>query len=90
MFNLYTHLYNPRVGPLNDPIERKLHAKLDAGKRKAAKSTEESSPYARGRDDSKADNEDEDDENLDSRTSAFAKKRVMPLTSPLQTKKKQK
>ncbi|CAL5340326.1 unnamed protein product [Camellia sinensis] len=71
------------VGPLNDPVERKLHAKLDVGKRKAAKSREEF------KHDSKEEDND-DEENLESRTNLFAKKRVVPLASSLEAKKKQK
>jgi len=77
-----------RVGPLNDPVDRKLHAKLEAGKRKASQRMEESSPSTRGHDGNE--DEDDDDENLDSRTNLFAKKRVVPLTSSSQAKKKQK
>ncbi|XP_058222128.1 uncharacterized protein LOC131332085 isoform X2 [Rhododendron vialii] len=77
------------VGPLNDPVDRRLHAKLEAGKRKASqRMEEESSPSVRGGHNVK-DDEDYDDD-LDSRTNLFAKKRVMPLTSSLQEKKKQK
>ncbi|KAK4839740.1 hypothetical protein QYF36_024546 [Acer negundo] len=72
-----------RVGPSNDPVERKLQGKLNAGKRNAAKSIKESTPPAN--DD---DNEDEDDD-LESRSSAFAKKRGPPVSS-LQSTKKQK
>uniref|UniRef100_A0A5B7BQJ1 Uncharacterized protein n=1 Tax=Davidia involucrata TaxID=16924 RepID=A0A5B7BQJ1_DAVIN len=75
-----------KVGSSNDPVERKLHAKLDIGKRKAAKSTEESTPSARD----VCDDKDDSEEDLDSRTNAFAKKRVVPLTSSLQAKKKKK
>lgn len=78
-----------RVGPLNDPVDRRLHAKLEAGKRKASqRMEEESSPSVRGGHNVKDDEDDDDD--LDSRTNLFAKKRVMPLTSSLQAKKKQK
>lgn len=77
-----------RVGPLNDPVDRKLHAKLEAGKRKASQRMEESSPSTRGHNGNG--DEDDDDENLDSRTNLFAKKRVTPLTSSSQAKKKQK
>jgi len=77
-----------RVGPLNDPVDRKLHAKLEAGKRKASQRMEESSPSTRGHDGNE--DEDDDDENLDSRTNLFSKKRVVPLTSSSQAKKKQK
>ncbi|KAE7999505.1 hypothetical protein FH972_003925 [Carpinus fangiana] len=59
-----------KVGPSNDPIERKLLAKLKVGKRKATKSAEVSIPF--GRDGS--DTEDEDD--LESRTRAFDKKKI--------------
>ncbi|GFZ21025.1 hypothetical protein Acr_29g0001870 [Actinidia rufa] len=74
-----------KVGPLNDPVERKLYAKLDIGKRKAAKNKEESSPFARESHDVK---DDEDEDNNESRTNLFVKKRVVPLTSCLQSKKK--
>lgn len=77
-----------RVGPLNDPVDRKLHAKLEAGKRKASQRMEESSPSTRGHNGNE--DEDDDDENLDSRTNLFAKKRVVPLTSSSQAKKKLK
>ncbi|KDP38839.1 hypothetical protein JCGZ_04996 [Jatropha curcas] len=78
-----------RVGPLNDPVERKLHAKLEAGKRKAAKSIEESLPTKNeGRNSN--DNDDDSDGELESRNSAFAKKRAGPPTPSLQLKKKQK
>ncbi|PSS11707.1 Endochitinase [Actinidia chinensis var. chinensis] len=79
----------PKVGPLNDPVERKLYAKLDVGKRKAAKNKEESSPSARERHDVKEDEDEDEDEN-ESRTNLFVKKRVVPLTSSLQAKKKKK
>ena len=80
-----------KVGPLNDPVERKLYAKLDVGKRKAAKNKEESSPSARERHDVKHDeDEDEDEDEIESRTNLFVKKRVVPLTSSLQAKKKKK
>ncbi|GFZ21028.1 hypothetical protein Acr_29g0001900 [Actinidia rufa] len=82
----------PKVGPLNDPVERKLYAKLDVGKRKAAKNKEESSPSARERHDVKDDEDDEneDEDKNESRTNLFVKKRVVPLTSSLQAKKKKK
>ncbi|XP_062154974.1 uncharacterized protein LOC133863023 [Alnus glutinosa] len=56
--------------PLNDPLERKLHAKLNIGKRKATKSAEVSIPFAGDG----SDNEDEED--LDSRTRAFDNKKI--------------
>ncbi|KAM0996917.1 hypothetical protein ACFX2C_006864 [Malus domestica] len=51
----------------NYPLERKLHYKLDAARRNAAKIAEESTLAAK------------DDEEEDSRTSAFAKKRPATL-----------
>ncbi|OAY39790.1 uncharacterized protein LOC110625101 [Manihot esculenta] len=79
-----------KVGPLNDPVGRKLHAKLEAGKRKATKSIEESLPSTRGGGNCN-DNDDEDsDGEMESRTSAFTKKRAGPLTSSSQLKKKKK
>lgn len=75
-----------KIGPSNDPIERKLHAKLDAGKRKSAKSIKESTLSAR----SGSDNSDDSDEDLESRTKSFSKKRVVPPTSSLQRNKKPK
>ncbi|GLU00684.1 hypothetical protein SLE2022_180320 [Rubroshorea leprosula] len=74
-----------KVGPSNDPVERKLYAKLDVGKRKASKSIEESTSY--GRDES---NEEEEEGDLESRSSVFTKKRAVPPTPTLQAKKKQK
>ncbi|XP_068331264.1 uncharacterized protein [Pyrus communis] len=69
--------------PSNDPLERKLHYKLDAARRNAAKVAEESALAAR-------DYDDDDDED-DSRTSAFAKKRpAAPVTPSLRAKKRQK
>ncbi|KAA8516054.1 hypothetical protein F0562_019233 [Nyssa sinensis] len=77
----------PKAGASNDPVERKLLTKLDVGKRKAAKRTEESIPSTRDGYDDKDDSE----EDLDSRTNAFAKKRaVVPFTSSLPAKKKKK
>ncbi|KAM2647451.1 hypothetical protein TB1_000705 [Malus domestica] len=68
--------------PSNDPLERKLHYKLDAARRNAAKIAEESTLAAK-------DDDENDDE--DSRTSAFAKKRpAAPVTLSLRAKKRQK
>ncbi|XP_052211147.1 uncharacterized protein LOC127813987 [Diospyros lotus] len=73
-----------KVGPLSDPVGRKLHAKLSVAKRNIARSNEAcSSPNAR---DSEGDEDEE--ENLDSRTSVFSKKRAVPLNPYLQPKKK--
>uniref|UniRef100_A0A2C9VJA5 Uncharacterized protein n=2 Tax=Manihot esculenta TaxID=3983 RepID=A0A2C9VJA5_MANES len=80
------------VGPLNDPVERKLHAKLEAEKRKAAKSFEESLPSTiEGGNGNGIDHDDSDGES-ESRTNAFAKKRAVPPapTSSLRVKKKHK
>ncbi|XP_027352912.1 uncharacterized protein LOC113863508 [Abrus precatorius] len=75
-----------KVGPSNDPVERKLHAKLDAEKRKAANIAKESTTIARDVLD-----DDEDNENVDSRTSAFSKRKAeVPLTSSILRNKKQK
>lgn len=75
-----------KVGPSNDPVERKLNAKLDAEKRKTAKIAEGSTKIAR---DVLDDNEDDD--HLESRTNAFAKRKaVVPLTSSILGNKKQK
>ncbi|GLT79646.1 hypothetical protein SLA2020_511280 [Shorea laevis] len=74
-----------KVGPSNDPLERKLYAKLDVGKRKASKSIEESTSY--GRDES---NEEEEEGNSESKSSVFTKKRAVPPMPTLQAKKKQK
>ncbi|XP_021906193.1 uncharacterized protein LOC110820888 [Carica papaya] len=72
--------------PSNDPVERKLHAKLDSRKRKAAKYTEESSPAARD----ECLDDDVDEEDLESRSSVFAKRRADRKASSLQTNNKQK
>ncbi|CAN6566139.1 unnamed protein product [Malus baccata var. baccata] len=69
--------------PSNDPLERKLHYKLDAARRNAAKVAEESALAAR--------DYDNDDDEEDSRTSAFEKKRpAAPVTPSLRAKKRQK
>ncbi|XWS35160.1 hypothetical protein CRYUN_Cryun21dG0102000 [Craigia yunnanensis] len=74
-----------KVVTSDDPVERKLYAKSGAGKRKAFKNREFSTPSGRDGVD-----EDGDDEDLESRSSAFAKKRAVPLTSQLQAKQKKK
>ncbi|RDX73405.1 hypothetical protein CR513_46996 [Mucuna pruriens] len=72
--------------PSDDPVERKLHAKLNAEKRKAANIAKESATIARD-----ALDDDEDSEDLDSRTNAFAKRKAaVPLTSSTLQNKKQK
>ncbi|KAL5572859.1 hypothetical protein UlMin_022456 [Ulmus minor] len=70
-----------KVGPLKDPLERKLYAKLASRN----KTSEETTKDGRFGDDS------DDDEDLESRTKVFNKKRAAdPMTPSLQTKKKQK
>lgn len=60
-----------KPGKLNDPLARKLFYSLEAGKRKAARQNEESSILAN---ETVSDGDSEDD--LESRTRAFVKKRV--------------
>ncbi|XP_010694782.2 uncharacterized protein LOC104907543 [Beta vulgaris subsp. vulgaris] len=72
------------VGPFNDPVERRLHKKFGAGRKKSA-ADDDSILSAKNEID--IDDED-DDENLDSRTNAFAKKRAAPLNLTPQAKKK--
>lgn len=74
-----------KVGLSNDPVERKLSAKLGVGKRKVFKNQDSITPSSKDTVD-----EDDGDEDLDSRSSAFSKKRAVPLTSQLQVKKKPK
>ncbi|KAE8703008.1 Detected protein of unknown function [Hibiscus syriacus] len=74
-----------KVGLSNDPVARKLSAKLGAGKRKASKNQDSTTPSGRDLVD-----EDDGDEDLDGRSSAFSRKRAVPPTSQLQVKKKLK
>ncbi|KAL4272515.1 hypothetical protein GQ457_13G029340 [Hibiscus cannabinus] len=74
-----------KVGLSNDPVARKLSAKLGVGKRKASRNQDSTTPS--GQD---MVNEDDGDEDLDSRSSAFSRKRAVPLTSQLQVMKKPK
>ncbi|XAR54209.1 hypothetical protein NMG60_11029239 [Bertholletia excelsa] len=78
----------PKVVSLNDPVARKLNSKLKVGQRKNMKSTEKSRPFVR--EEHSGESEEDDDENLDSRTNVFTKKRVVPVASSLQAKKKKK
>ncbi|GAU32768.1 hypothetical protein TSUD_323370 [Trifolium subterraneum] len=72
-----------KVGPSNDPVERKLHTKLDAEKRKAANIAKESTAVA-------SDDDDEDNED-ESRTKAFAKRKApAPLIQPISGNKRRK
>ncbi|KAL4572275.1 hypothetical protein LXL04_019046 [Taraxacum kok-saghyz] len=64
-----------KVGLSNDPVERKLRAQLDAGKRKFSKMAEESQPENKDNESS-----DEDDES-ESRTKSFVKKKMKILPS---------
>ncbi|KAI9109993.1 hypothetical protein K1719_019034 [Acacia pycnantha] len=74
-----------KVGPSDDPVERRLYAKLDARKRKAAQSEEESRSSQRH---GVGDDED-DDVDEDSRSSSFMKKAApRPLFSTLGNKKR--
>lgn len=72
------------VGPFNDPVERRLHKKFGAGRKRSA-DDDDSVPSAKNEIDN---DEEDDDENLDSRTNAFAKKRAAPLNPTPQAKKK--
>ncbi|WCJ19510.1 hypothetical protein M5689_001798 [Euphorbia peplus] len=67
----------------DDPVERKLRAKLEAGKRKSAKSIEESLP-------STNDDDDDSSEESESRTKAFMKKRTTGTPNLSLPGKKQK
>lgn len=70
----------------SDPIERRLRAKLETDKKKVIKHAEEPSrPALDG-----SSRQDSDDEEPESKTEAFAKKRPLNWTSSLQLKKKPK
>ncbi|GKC09811.1 hypothetical protein Tco_1001421, partial [Tanacetum coccineum] len=73
----------PKVGLSNDPVERKLRAQVDAGKRKYSKIEEES--RLNPKDDVTSDEDDESE----SRTKTFVKKKASSLPSSLPTTKKQ-
>jgi hypothetical protein len=62
--------HRAKFEPSNNPLESKLHAKLNIGKIKATKSAEISIPFAGD----ESDNEDEED--LDGRTRAFDNKKI--------------
>lgn len=76
-----------RNGPSNDPLDRKLYAKLDAGKRQAARKMSEDTPELNNKDDG-----DDDDDEDESRTAVFDKKRSAKpvMMPPLQGKKKRR
>ncbi|GKA49308.1 putative serine/threonine/dual specificity protein kinase, catalytic domain-containing protein [Tanacetum coccineum] len=73
----------PKVGLSNDPVERKLRAQVDAGKQKYSKIEEES--RLNPKDDVTSDEDDESE----SRTKTFVKKKASSLPSSLPTTKKQ-
>ncbi|KNA24636.1 hypothetical protein SOVF_013840 [Spinacia oleracea] len=75
-----------QVGPLTDPVERRLHNKFGLSRKKTA-GDEVSNPPPKNEIDNDND-DDDDDENIDSRTNSFSKKRVAPLSRIQQAKKK--
>ena len=79
-------LRQTKIGPLKDPLEKKLYAKLDG--RTKISATEESTLAALKKDERGDDSDDSED--LESRTQVFDKKRAAakPVTTPVQTKKK--
>ncbi|KAJ4956963.1 hypothetical protein NE237_013746 [Protea cynaroides] len=79
-------IHQPKFRASSDPVEKKLRAKLDAGKRKAAKNIEESNPSGKNEEL----DEDDSDEDSESRTNAFPKKRSILPASSLHAKKRQK
>ncbi|XP_027115204.1 uncharacterized protein LOC113761935 [Coffea eugenioides] len=73
-----------KVVQSNDPIERRLRAKLESHKKKVVKNAEEpGGPTLNGNS-----QEDSDDEELGSKTKAFVKKRPADWTLSLQQGKK--
>ncbi|KAJ8642891.1 hypothetical protein MRB53_004639 [Persea americana] len=68
-----------------DPVEKKLRAKLDAGKKRAAKDLEELNASDRN-----GEHSGDDEDGLESRANAFVKKRPMVPATTLQVKKKGK
>ncbi|XP_011092408.1 uncharacterized protein LOC105172592 isoform X1 [Sesamum indicum] len=75
-----------KVTHSDNPVERKLLAKLHADKRKVVKRDEDFVPSAK---DGNVDDDSEEEE-TESKTRAFSKKRHLSLTSPLNAKKKHK
>ncbi|KAL9235144.1 hypothetical protein vseg_009932 [Gypsophila vaccaria] len=71
------------LGPSNDPVERKLMRHLGVGRKKRDADEESKVPAKSG-----VASDDDDDENLESRTNAFAKKRGGPQLSMPPSKKK--
>ncbi|GMN44922.1 hypothetical protein TIFTF001_014106 [Ficus carica] len=78
-------LRQSKIGPLKDPLERKLYAKLDTRTKIA-----EDSPLAANKKDGNG-NDSDDSEDLESRTKVFDKKRAANQVKPsVQTKKRKK
>ncbi|OVA14024.1 Protein of unknown function DUF3245 [Macleaya cordata] len=75
------------MGASTDPIERRLRAKLEAGKKRANKNKEEESNPSERND---GHDSDDDDDEPESRTNAFTKKRPVFLSPSSQNKKKRK
>ncbi|XP_023514247.1 uncharacterized protein LOC111778569 isoform X2 [Cucurbita pepo subsp. pepo] len=75
-----------RNGPSNDPLDRKLYAKLDAGKKQAARKMLEDTPVLNNEDD------DDNDDEEESKTAMFDKKRAPTRVTmpPFWTKKKRR
>ncbi|XP_058076033.1 uncharacterized protein LOC131224730 isoform X2 [Magnolia sinica] len=74
-----------KVAVSTDPVERKLHAKLEGGKKRAAKIQEESNTAEKNEEHS-----DDEDGDPESRTNAFVKKKAIFVATSLQPKKKHK
>ncbi|RWR72204.1 U3 small nucleolar RNA-associated protein 25-like protein [Cinnamomum micranthum f. kanehirae] len=74
-----------KVASSADPVEKKLRAKLDAGKKRAARDLEELNASDRN-----GEHSDDDEDGLESRANAFVKKRPMVPATTLQVKKKGK
>ncbi|KAL0379516.1 UNVERIFIED_CONTAM: hypothetical protein Sangu_0015900 [Sesamum angustifolium] len=75
-----------KVTRSDNPVERKLLAKLHADKRKVVKRDEDLVPSAK---DGNVDDDSEEEE-MESKTRAFSKKRHLSLTSSLNARKKHK
>ncbi|XP_010549394.1 PREDICTED: uncharacterized protein LOC104820589 [Tarenaya hassleriana] len=71
--------------PSDNPLDQKLQGKLDAGRRKHAKTVAESMPFSNK---NTGHDSDDDDDESESKSRAFGKKKAVPQASPLQAKKK--
>lgn len=71
--------------PLTDPVERKLLGKLNAYARQSSKSAGKASA-----DEECEPNEDDNDDEPESRTKSFVKKRAIPPVASLQLTKRRK